>query len=61
MLPVEQVENCVTATRYVDEFVGFAVPEVRDFIIDEFGTACFCAEDLCNSELAEPVVAGECY
>ncbi|KAJ8041019.1 Hyalin [Holothuria leucospilota] len=58
VLPVEQVENCVTATRYVDEFVGFAVPEIRDFIIDEFGTACFCAEDLCNSELTEPDVAG---
>lgn len=60
MLPVEELENCVTATRYIDEFVGSAIPQIRDFVIDEFGTACFCAEDLCNSKLTEPGVLGKC-
>ncbi|XP_071839424.1 uncharacterized protein [Apostichopus japonicus] len=53
---VEGVEGCITAERYVDDFIGADFPEVRDFIISEVGTACFCDDQLCNTELEEPDV-----
>ena len=59
MVSVDGVEGCVTAERYILDYIGDGFPNVRDLILDEYGTACFCTEDFCNSELGEPDVFGE--
>ncbi|PIK51731.1 hypothetical protein BSL78_11404, partial [Apostichopus japonicus] len=51
---VEGVEGCITAERYVDDYIGAEFSDVRDFIMGEVGTACFCEDQLCNLELGEP-------
>ncbi|PIK51730.1 hypothetical protein BSL78_11403 [Apostichopus japonicus] len=51
---VEGVEGCITAERYVDDYIGAEFSDVRDFIMGEVGTACFCEDQLCNTELGEP-------
>lgn len=56
---IEGVEDCVTASRYIDEVIRPDFPNIRDFVSGEDGVACYCVEDLCNSELGEPDVPGK--
>ena len=56
---VEGVENCVSASRYVDDVIGLIFPNVREFVSGENGVACYCEGDLCNTELGLPEIVGE--
>lgn len=55
------VEDCVSASRYIDEVLRPDFPNIRDFVSSEDGIACYCEGDLCNSELGEPDVSGKSF
>lgn len=58
---IEGVDECVTASRYIDEVLRPDFPSIRDFVTGEDGVACYCIGDLCNSELGEPDVPGKSF